>query len=439
MIPNVIRRTCQLAVSKFDWTALCRGLASAGQVGVVYGAKNDLLERFGANGNALAPGILYPGARGVFGDLFLPNKETTLFLIARHEGSGGPDAPVTEDNVWEDPGRSGADSTILFEAGEVSPLTGTPGEALDRLIAAANAYLHGTLKVRERDIKWTERTAGAGDAPFAGIPATAPDAYSMELAAIFRDGKLNPLFETLGAKGSLVLDDFLEKADNREETEYYIDKLFEADFLTEEVVVHCRKTGQYTIRAKDRAALDALAERGISCFCGESLQNERICRLILLPERSRPFIAGNWAARTFLLNMLTRMGYPADAIQVSDDGGRFDLAFVPAEDGGLVFVLDSRPFDKSGAEEILRVLGKRTNVKLFVYGAGGVSPDAAALLSEKVGDEHVTLLSNLEEFNTTLLESLGRDRVERLAGPFRDIAGMLSMDLGALAMRRLEA
>ena len=439
MIQNIIRKSLALTVTKFDWSALLRQISQEGQVGVIFGIKNEILERFGIKPERIHSSVLYPTKGSFFGDIFFPDAHTTLYLkVSGHRTS--EETMMTEENVWADPGQSGPGHQLklIVEAGEIAPIEAGDGQALGALMQAVNKHLQAQ-GIKEKSLEWSDLGGGPNATPpFHGSAAVPPDQRSLELAAIFRDGKLGSFLEHFGGDApSFVLDEYLESVPNREETEYYIDKLFEADFITEEVAVYCRKTGAPTIRAKDRAALDALAGAGISCSCGEPLQNEKIRRLIILPEKNRPFASSTWLARTFLINMLMKLGYRSANIFVSEIEGGLDLAYVPSDGKGLLFALAPGEFSEQSAKELWATIGKKTdNLKLVIYGAKGIDALALEKLETRVGADNVMTLAGLDEFNTKLLEGLSKERLASILATFTDFQNQLNIDIAALALKR---
>jgi hypothetical protein len=441
MIQNIFRKSLLVTVQKFDWASFMNGLSGDGYTGLIYGVKNDLLERLGLRSDQIPSSALYPTKGSFYGDLFIPDPETTVYLKVSGQRSSD-ESSINEDNVWEDPGTSSGTNylKLRFEAGEVSPISAGDGSKLALLIQAVNKQLLST-GVKEKGLDWTETGGGAiSTPPFAASAAPRPDQHSLDLAAIFRDGKLQNFLERFaGETNSIVLDDYLGSVPNREETEYYIDKLFEADFITEEIVVYCRKSGAPTIRAKDRAALDALSEQGISCSCGEPLQNETIRRLILLPAKSRPLASWTWAAKTFLINMLLKLGYQDKNIYLADNLKHSEIAYVASEGKGLVFVLAKDDFGEPVARELWASLGKKTdNLKIFAYSAKSFENAVMDKLNQRFGQESLLTIQSLEDFNTKLLDALNNERLGNILSTFNDFQNQLKIDIAKLALVKFE-
>ena len=53
MIQNLARRTCVVQVSNFSWSSLLEELSNSGHQGVIYGAKKEVLSRFGVDAGDL--------------------------------------------------------------------------------------------------------------------------------------------------------------------------------------------------------------------------------------------------------------------------------------------------------------------------------------------------------------------------------------------------
>ena len=134
MIQNVVRKSLSLSVQKFDWAALLHHLAEEGHVGVIFGMKNELLERFGLKTEQVQASVLYPTKGAFYGDLFFPDAQSTLYLKVTGQRSF-EETPVTEDSIWEDPGMASAAGLLRcnLEAGEISPIDIDKGLMLDTL------------------------------------------------------------------------------------------------------------------------------------------------------------------------------------------------------------------------------------------------------------------------------------------------------------------
>ena len=440
MVKNVAKKSCALTLVDFNWFNLAQELALEGYSGILYELKCELAEKFGASIDQLSASVLYPETSGISGDMFFPDPDTTLY-VKINELSKTEKTASEENGVFDDPGK--ADGSTIgdyeIEIGEISPIGAEEGEWMASLIGALDSYFmsHGA---EEADIKWEFSDASAGaEAPFAGESVELPGKRDNELAQIFRDGKLDNFFREFDKeKDSMVLTDFLKNTENREETEYYIDKLFEHDFIQEQVVVYCKKTDMPTIRAKDRAALDALSSAGIVCSCGAPLKSEEIKRLVIMPAESRPLISKTWAAKTFLVNLLTKMGYPEDAIAKSAIDGDVELIYLPAEGNSLLFALAPEEFNEDTALKVWDLIEEAPNPKIILYGQGGVSEDAVAALNTRAGQNAILLsLTSLEDFSNKLLEALNTERIERIRQVFNDFRNILPVDVSSLAVKRL--
>ncbi len=440
MVKNVARKSCKLTLVDFDWFTLVQELALEGYSGILYELKCELAEKFGTSIDQLNASILYPEINRVMGDMFFPDPDTTLFIKVS-ELSKTEKATTNEKDVFDDPGKDDG-STIgdyNVEVGEISPLGAEEGEWMASLVGALDTYFisHGA---EDSDVRWLDEDLSAGSKPpFQGDPVDTPDKRTSELAQIFRDGKLEKFFKQFdGDQDSVVWADYLQSADNREESEYYIDKLFEHEFLTEQVVVYCKKTNMPTIRAKDRAALDALSSAGIVCSCGAPLKTEEIKRLVLLPAENRPLVKNTWSARTFLISILTKMGYPQESIirtMIDDD---LELIYLPAEANSLIFALSGMKFTEEMALKVWDIVEEAPNPKIVLYGAGGVEDDAVAALGTRAGPNSlVASLENLDEFSAKLLDALNKERIDRIRHIFNDFQGAMSVDVSSLAVKRL--
>ncbi|MCB9487927.1 MAG: hypothetical protein H6684_04270 [Deltaproteobacteria bacterium] len=445
MIQNLARRTCVVQVSNFSWSSLLEELSNSGHQGVIYGAKKEVLSRFGVDAGDVAPEVMFPGGDSVsMGEMFLPAPDLTVYLKVQTRSAAAPPPEGAdsspEENVWDDPGQTNKSKAALelrLEVGQVGPL-GVEDAVLESLVGDINNAFK-KQGVRDRKLKWDARgVTEPVDPPFLGINPNKPDDRSMELANLLRDGKLDGFLSAFrSGKNSLVLDEFMSTIENREETEYYIDKLFELDFLGEEIVVFDRNTGQAAIRAKDRAALQALKDAGITMPNGEPIEEQRISRLITLPDQNREYVMGTWTIRTFLINMLIKIGYSTENIYVSDAGAKVDLLFAPGVTNHLLFVVANERFTDDTVKAMLGELIEMAEpVKVIAYSPMGFDVSALDLLQNDKNVAALVTLENLDEFNTKLLEELAADRREAIAAAFTDMSDQLRVDLGALAKMR---
>ncbi len=438
MVKNVSKKTCQLTLVDFNWLTLAQELALEGYSGVLYELKCELAEKFGASVEDLDAPTMFPGIDHVAGDIYFPDADTTLYVKVIEMSAS--EKTSQEEGVFDDPGKT--DSPALgdykIEVGEISQIGADEGEWMNSLVGAVDTYLlsHGAEKA---DIKWiVDDGSGGAQAPFEGETVSLPDKRATELAHIVRDGKLDDFFQQFEEeKDSLVLSEFLTNVTNRDEIEYYIDKLFEHELIQEQVVVYCKKTNMPTIRAKDRAALDALSSSGILCSCGAPLKSEEIKRLVLMPAQNRAMTTKEWAAQTFLISMLTKMGYPLESISIKSVDDQ-DLVYLPAEGNSLIFALSPKEYTEDMALKAWDFIEEVSNPKIILYGDGGVQEGAVEALGTRAGQGAVVLsMDKLDDFSNKLLDALNHERIERIRQVFNDFQKVLPVNVGNLAVKRL--
>lgn len=437
MLLNYTHKTCTVTIDSFHWPRFLEEMEKAGYRGVLAGFKSDILDRFHVRPETGGAWV-YPSKRARFAEIFFPDPSTTLFLkVARSFAGTEEQEHEDDDDVWSDPGAKEASKILLYQidAAEIIPLDAPENRQLEELIAAANLALEA-LGVSGKSITWKAEADEGSAPPFPFEAGVIPDNRSMELATVFRDGRLTGLLERLAADRSFTIEDFLASVSNREETEYYIDKLFEMDFLTEEIVVYSRTTGAAVIRAKDRAALKTLSDMGVTSAEGKPLEEEDVRRLITLPPGNQPLVSGTWAARTFLLNVLSKMGYGASDIHVSRNEGALDIVHVHCGPRGVVFALAPAEFTEKSSKELWKAIGKSPHFRLFIFGARGVEEAAYQALSTLSGPNNVFVLTGLEDFSSTVVDAINRERTANIRELLAELNSQLTVDVASLVTAR---
>lgn len=440
MLLNFSQRSCVVTIANFHWPALLDALAQAGYAGVLADVKRGILDRFGLLGADGSDALIHPAKRTHFAEVFFPDAHSAVYLKVVRSYADATEAHEAEgDDIWSDPGAAATSvhNNYQLDIGEIVPIDAADGDRLSEFHAAVTLAL-GSFGVAEKGLVWTGGETGeSASLPFATKPVDAPDARALDLAAIFRDGKLNTLMERFAAgAGSFTLEEYLASVPNREETEYYIDKLFDMEFLGEEIVVYSRTTGAPVIRAKDRAALKTLSDMGITSAEGRPLEEEDVRRLVTLPAASKAYVGGTWAAQTFLVSVLQKMGHAIGDIQAADHDGDLSLIYVRTGAGGLVFALSPGRFTDKNTKELWRAVGKSTEFKYFVFGAEGVDESAANSLGTLAGKTRVVALPDLANFNAAVVDAVNNERMTTLREILRDLETQLTVDVAGLIMRR---
>ncbi|MDP8225241.1 MAG: hypothetical protein P9L99_17910 [Candidatus Lernaella stagnicola] len=419
MLLQLYRRATSIVIENFEFYKITEDLAKDGFAGALAALREKAAAAFGVPLSAVAP-----QKGSLTGDLFFLDDDKLLYLKCRRQ----PGQKKTDD-PFDDPGA--LDPEVNFEAGMIAPV-GSDSDELERLCSSISTILE--VEFNAEEVAWTEPGIGAEGLGEIGQPAVIEDTH-LELAAILREAKIAPFLDALKTdKGEIILDEWLADRDDADEVEYFIDKLFEADFFDEDVIVYSMLTGKPLIRAKDRAGLEALKSAGVRDVNGDELDLENVRRMLILPKEKREFIRKSWVSRVILVDLLRKMGVPRH--NIIDIEGPAGTAVIAATFDGtpLVFVLADDEVKPEDFADLADDLGKLGEPTVVVVTGKKVDTDAA----RAAGAEECLVLAGVDEFNTTLLEQLAASRKGAVAEIIADYDNMFAINFSEMAMRRFQ-
>lgn len=420
MLLQLNRKAASVVLKQFDASLLLASLAEAGFRGLLYSLQKQAADFFSA---PLESAVAYPDR---YGDIYLTADDQLLYL----KWSAGDD----DGDPFSDPGREKAGAATTFEIGMIASLSVADPQVLDGLCAAVNDAL--TSLFDSKAPKWKITPAeGHGGALADAAVAPKPSNEEMEIASALSEPKLAPFLEALKKKnGEIILDNWLEGRKDGEEIEYFIDKLFEVDLFDEEIVVYSQQTGQPVFRAKDRVGLETLKQAGVRDITGNELDMENVWRYLILPKEKQIYIGKGWAARIHLLALLHKIGLaPASIFDLEPVNGAPVIA-AWFDGKPLVFILGDQQVSDEDFAMLSVALQRLDDPTVAVLSAEAIDLDAA-----KAAGAGTTLhLTNLDEFNTTLLDKLAADRLEAIKAIIQGFDGMLSLKLSEMTMARFK-
>jgi len=429
MLLNYIRKMAK-APANLDFEALVDQAAEAGFNPIIRAFKRELANNLGLDMGGQHRNLFFPQLPGNVksAEIFFPAPNIVLFMQYIKPSEKSQSGKGGGNDVFKDPGREEIESTGKSESpklivGEISPMDKDDSSQLDNLIA--NILPNANWKTL------SNINALKG---FPGKSATTPSEKEIEFAGIFRDKKLDKLFDILRKGAEAVnLDEYLSSSQNPEGDEYFLDRMLEGDFFREEVMVYCRKTNQAIIRAKDRASLNALANAGIKCQCGGPLEKEDVKRLLIIPDAKKTMLKASWNSKIFLVNMLLKIGLTNSEVLVGDEisGGQVVCAIL--DDIPLLFFLADEEFDAADVAATLPII---SNAVVYVVGPEGKS--AKELEETLAGHGKVILLSGVDSYNTDLLNNLEKLRESSIEKTLADFNTAFALDLGKLALAKVQ-
>ena len=284
------------------------------------------------------------------------------------------------------------------------------------------------------DIKWQDPEKKKSKRPTVeGKNAVTPAESDIELAGILRDGKIEPLLAAMRQqKGQVILDEWLAERKNAEEIEYFIDKLFEADFFEEELIV-CNAAGQPVFRAKDRASLEALKKAGIRDINGEELDVSHVRRLIIMSPEKEKLLYLSWQARIFLIDLLFKVGLANKDILNLPGIDDLDLMLAYLDNEPILFVFHNDAIEADAFAKLAGLLGALDQPHVVAITKGAVDVDGA----QAAGAASCVAINSIDEFNTKLLDLLSAQRMKAIEAAMAEFNKMVSLNMVAMSLGRL--
>ncbi len=425
MLLQLYRKRCSTKLSEFSLKDLLDDLANDGYVGTLNEMRKKIAELFKAPmKTALAR------TSGMCGDLFFAEDGKLYYLKATVKTG----EVVLSDDVFADPGDSAAISELEMEAGLIATMGEADGSELDAFCESLATILE--IKFDASELKWKAVKEGKREAsPVDGKAASTPTESEIELAAVLRDGKLEPLFAALKEKnGELILDQWLEGREDAEEIEYFIDKLFEADLFDEEVIVFSPDTNQPVFRANDRAALEALKNAGIRDVNGHPINVDNVKRLIKLDKTKEDKLSLSWLARIFLIDLLFKAGLSNKDISVVEGAEGIDTMLAHYDGEAVLFAISDGDLDAEAFAKLTDLIKKIGKPQVVAITRGEVDPDGA----QAAGAASCLIINSLDELNAKLLQVFSANRMKLIQQAMDDFNHMISLNVVGMSLARLQ-
>lgn len=427
MLLNFVRKTAK-APANLDFDAMLDRAASAGYSPIIRSFKRDLAKNMGFDASGKQKSLFFGGLPGSLKatDIFFPAPNVVLF-VKYYKPSDKAQNKAANDDPFKDPGKEEwenpkGDAPKLV-VGQICQMDKDDGNHLENFLSTVFP-----------NMSWKGMTDITPLKALSGKSASTPSEKDIEFAGIFRDKKLDKLFNSIReGVDSINLDEYLAASENPEGDEYFMDRMMEGDFFKEEILVVCRKTKQSIIRAKDRASLTALANAGIKCQCGGALEKEDVRRLLIVPEANKSLLNPSWTARIFLVNMLLKLGIHNNEIIVGEgmQGGQIVGAML--YDTPLLFFLADESFDPADVAATMPIIGDA--VVYVISPEGKTTQDVEDALA---GHGNVIALNGVDSINTALLANLEQVCEKSILKSLADINSSFTLDVSKLALMKVQ-
>lgn len=431
------RKKASVTLKDFVPSEFLDNMARSGYEPVIHTFKKGLLDRID-----IAPGpevdhLLWENlsAKMLLGEVFFPEKGVCCYLkVTRQNGESDSIKTATdpsEDEIFSDPGsgKNPQSNELIFEAGEFVPMGDGEGTHLDALTAMVERSGNCTLS-------WMDVAPDAMK-KIKGKSIETPSEKDIELSSILCDVRLESLMGLLKTKGSIVIEEYLNGVSDAEETEYFIDKLFELDFLTEEVVVYDDETQMPIIRAKDRAALTQLSEAGIKSPSGKPIEDLVVKRMAALNADNKYKMNPSWIAGLFLINTLFKLGLSNKDIQVLKADETGDLLFCLFDGVPALFYLTDEIPNESLTVACEDALDQMDEVEVILVSEQEVPDDFIESINVYKAVQNITTISDLNSMTSELAKIFNGIRRKVVQRTLSDINPVTSVNIAGLVMARL--
>lgn len=422
MLLQLHRKVAITTIDQFDFDKLIEGLSENGFEGAIGGVRGKIADLF-----AVPLGAVTGGGGRVLGELFFTGDDKLIYLKCKRTPGGK--AAKKGDDPFADPGQT-FEPEVEIEAGHIAPV-GTDVAELESFCQGVSMIVE--VQLDGQSFEWEDPGTSGEALVGLGEAVARPGKSDLELAGILREPKLQPFLVALQQnKGEVILDEWIKGRDDADEIEYFIDKLFEADFLTEEVIVYSLVTGQALIRAKNRAGLETIKAAGIRDVNGGELDLENVRRMLIMPADKAENATASWVGRVILLDLLAKLGIEADRIvdMEATDNCRAVAALFDGQPYVFMLADDAvQPRDFADLAANIKKLGEPIVV---VVSDKDCDTDAA----RAAGASDCVCLTGVDEFNTKLLDRLSESRQEAIEAAMAEVNSMYSFQFTQLAMRR---
>ncbi len=428
------RKTASVPASEINTIEFLNDLDRGGFKPVIHKFKKGILDNLGLApdpsldkylGSALATNL-------VLGEVFFPENGICCYIKI---STGAPvdssqnKSKSGKNDPFADPGKQDAEGNYHVELGELGPISSGEGTHLEKLCAATEGFI-------DAQFDWKDVVTEGQVIKGASIPT--PSERDIELASILRDPRLFELLENLKEKDSIEVDLFLENSEQPEELEYFIDKLFEAAFLSEEIVIYDDQTSRPIIRAKDRASLKQLAMAGIKSPTGKPIEDLDAKRIAVISEDQSFKVNPSWVAKIFLTNTLFKVGLSNKDIQVLEENNDGAIIFANFDGNSVIFYLADNIPSEELTTACFEALDQLNNAHLVIFSEKDIGTDFVDELNSHISVSGVSILSNMDNMNADMAGLLEQQRVSAVKSVLEEINSVTSVDIAGLVISCFE-
>jgi len=249
---------------------------------------------------------------------------------------------------------------------------------------------------------------------------------------VLSDEQVRTLLIELNKKGNVLLSDFLAKyrGKEKERKKKILRFLTGQKFLTKELIIICKKTGQWwNVTIPSREKMKEIEDLGITCTtCGAKVSEERVDEFYRISNKGKRLVSGScWMVGQIVRDLVKNGVRDEDIfVNVTYNGEEIDImAFYLARI--IVLELKDREFGLGDAYryhgKISRLIEKahgRRDVYPIVVTTETVASEARRLLHEVVKNEtKYVFVEGLESFNSVFRDVLNKITLEIISNEMR--------------------
>jgi len=264
-------------------------------------------------------------------------------------------------------------------------------------------------------------------------------ATDFELAKKLEDPFTRTIALIVKRSGGILATDVFKKVNvGKENVQAVISQLSEAELISKEYVIICRKSSNQTNRVKSLEDLDKIAKMGLLCSCGKSISEERVEELFVPTSKLQKMLDKSYWLTVKLVEEIMKYNISADRILLNLQEGSDEVdAFVDLDGALLMFELKDTQFSMGHA---------------YPFGGriGLYSPDFAIIVSTEQIEQQVkdyfirvkpgaeiAYVDTLDQLRPELSQITSRIRSLRAVQLFSMFDPMANLDLSHILSKKM--
>ncbi len=262
----------------------------------------------------------------------------------------------------------------------------------------------------------------------------------VQLAAMLEDQPIRELAVSVRRAGAMLAPDLHKKLPKTGNAAGAVDRLVQAQLLTQELVIICSQTSNQINRVRSRDAIRVTTEAGVLCSCGKPLSEERIEELFSPTDQLKRMLDQSYWTTARLVHALRELGISDERILLNLREGAEEIdAFVDVDGTLLMFELKDSEFSMGHAYPFGGRIGLYKPDYAIIVTTKGVAPEVQQYFKRVKPEAQIVCVNHPSDLTSSLgrvVQEIRSTRARQILSAF-DGMGTVGIPLSSMLAPRI--